>query len=75
MTKKKPNFESTVKEVDELVQRLESGDAGLEDSLETYEKGIAAIKAAQQQLVEAEQRVQLLIDKASTEESSEDDAV
>ncbi|WP_439100718.1 exodeoxyribonuclease VII small subunit [Congregibacter sp.] len=68
MTKKKANFETTLQEVDELVQRLESGDTGLEDSLKTYEKGIGAIKAAQQQLVEAEQRVQLLLDKEPAED-------
>ncbi|EED30739.1 exodeoxyribonuclease VII, small subunit [gamma proteobacterium NOR5-3] len=62
MTKKSRNFESVLQKVDELVQRLESSDTGLEDALSTYEKGVAAIALAHKQLADAEQRVQQLID-------------
>lgn len=58
-----PNFESTIKKLDTLIQRLENSDISLEDSLQAFEQGVKLTSAAQKALATAEQRVKLLIEK------------
>lgn len=64
MAKKKDvtpiDFESTLEELEALVQRLEKGDLNLEQSLKDFERGIQLTRSAQQALKEAEQKVQML---------------
>ena len=64
MAKKKDvtpiDFESTLEELEALVQRLEKGDLNLEQSLQDFERGIQLTRSAQQALKEAEQKVLML---------------
>ncbi|MDH5359840.1 MAG: exodeoxyribonuclease VII small subunit [Gammaproteobacteria bacterium] len=64
MAKKKDvtpiDFESTLEELEVLVQRLEKGDLNLEQSLQDFERGIQLTRSAQQALKEAEQKVLML---------------
>jgi exodeoxyribonuclease VII small subunit len=63
---KKPqpaNFESALKELETLVEDMEQGDISLEESLQKFERGIALSRACQQALQDAEQKVQILIEK------------
>jgi len=62
-SKKTPDFETSIAELETLVQALESGDLSLEDSLKTFERGIKLTRSCQSALQEAEQRVSILIDK------------
>ena len=57
---KKFDFETSIKELEALVARLEAGDLSLEDSLITFERGIKLTRECQQQLAAAEQKVTLL---------------
>jgi exodeoxyribonuclease VII small subunit len=55
------NFEANLGELERLVERMERGDLSLEDSLQQFEQGIQLIRACQQALQAAEQKVQLLM--------------
>ena len=65
MAKKKPpvDFESALKELESLVEKMEQEDIRLEDSLQYFERGIALTRHCQQALREAEQKVQILLEK------------
>ncbi len=57
------NFETALAELEKLVQGMESGELSLEDSLQAFEKGMQLSRDCQQALAEAEQKVQLLMEK------------
>ncbi len=54
-------FEESMKELEEVVAKLESGDATLDESLEYFEKGIKLSKNCQKMLDTAEKKVSVLI--------------
>jgi len=51
------SFEDAMKELEAVVNRLESGDVPLEDSIKLYERGAALKEHCQKKLAEAEQKV------------------
>jgi exodeoxyribonuclease VII small subunit len=53
-------FEAAVDEIEQIVQRLESGQLDLAQSLEQYSHGIDTLKECHQLLADAERRVTLL---------------
>lgn len=57
------DFEASLKELEELVERMEQGDLSLEQSLKDFERGVALTRSCQQALQEAEQKVQILMQK------------
>lgn len=61
--KKALNFEESLQTLEKLVTDLEKGDLSLEDSLKTFEEGIALTRHCQTALQEAEQKVQLLTEQ------------
>jgi exodeoxyribonuclease VII small subunit len=65
MTKKKTafSFEESLTELEQLVIKLERGDTSLEDSLQAFERGINLTRTCQKALLDAEQKVHVLIDK------------
>jgi len=60
MAKSKPGFEEQLKELEQIVTRLEQGDVSLEESLKLFEEGVRLARACQTALQEAEQKVQIL---------------
>ena len=54
------DFETALVQLEQLVQKLESGDLSLEASLQEYERGVQLTRVCQQALKQAEQRVQLV---------------
>ncbi|WP_456407037.1 exodeoxyribonuclease VII small subunit [Thiolapillus sp.] len=67
MSRKKPenlSFEEALSELETLVDRLEQGDISLEDSLKSFERGIALTRNCQQALSKAEQKVSILSNKS-----------
>lgn len=54
------DFESALTEVERVVHQLESGELGLSESLEQYERGIEKIKLCHQVLQRAEKRIAVL---------------
>jgi exodeoxyribonuclease VII small subunit len=65
MAKKKTgiDFEQSLGALQHLVERLESGELSLEDSLAAFEQGVALTRECQQALTLAEQRVQQLVEQ------------
>ena len=55
------SFESSLKELEEIVGRLEEGDLPLEQSLELFEQGIRLSRDCQKRLDEAERKVEILL--------------
>ncbi len=61
------DFEKSLEELEQLVERMEHGDLTLEDSLKDFERGIELTRACQKALQEAEQKVQQLVEKGDGE--------
>jgi len=74
---KKEKFEDQLKVVEDVVKALEAGKLGLEESLEKYESGIAALRSCYRILEEAERKIQVLVkekDGSLTAKDLESDA-
>ncbi|HSX70009.1 exodeoxyribonuclease VII small subunit [Pseudomonas subflava] len=61
--KKAVDFETSLAELQSLVERLESGELSLEDSLGAFEQGIRLTRECQASLAQAEQKVQQLLER------------
>ena len=57
------DFEKSLQQLEKIVTQMESGELGLEDSLNQFEQGIKLAKNCQDTLSNAEQRVEQLIEK------------
>jgi exodeoxyribonuclease VII small subunit len=55
------SFESSLRELEEIVEQLESGDLPLEESLELFERGVRLSRECQKRLDDAERRVEVLL--------------
>lgn len=68
--KKAVDFEHSLTELQQLVERLESGELSLEASLNCFEQGIRLTRECQAALAQAEQKVQILLERnGETEEA------
>jgi len=54
-------FEASLERLTGIVEKLENGDLGLEESLSLFEEGVRLARAAQTRLDAAEKRVEELI--------------
>jgi len=57
------DFEKSLQHLEKVVSQMESGELGLEESLEQFEQGIRLAKNCQDTLANAELRVEQLIEK------------
>lgn len=60
-------FETSLDELEQLVVRMEQGELSLDDSLQSFERGIALYRTCQGALDQARLRVNLLLDPAAPE--------
>ncbi len=67
-TPEKPDFESALKELETLVETMEKGDLSLEDSLRHFERGVQLSRTCQQALKDAEQKVEILMQKSGNDD-------
>ena len=67
MTEEKPRFEDALRQLEEIVQRLEKGELPLEESLKLYEEGIRLSRLCHAKLEEAEGRIEMLMKDARGE--------
>ncbi len=56
-------FEDSLEELEQLVEQMEQGDLSLEESLKSFERGVKLTSTCQKALQEAEQKVQILLEK------------
>lgn len=57
------SFETALKELEGLVERMEKGDRSLEESLQDFERGVTLTRQCQEALKTAEQKVQQLLEQ------------
>ena len=67
MAAKKENYENLMKELEEVVGQMESGELSLDKSMELYEKGIKLSNKVYKILNDAEGKIKIL-----TEEGEKD---
>ena len=60
-------FEKSLDELEQLVVRMEQGELSLDDSLQSFERGIALYRNCQSALEQAELRVKQLLDPSAPE--------
>ena len=64
--KPKPaGFEATLAELEQLVARMEAGELPLDEALRSFERGVQLTRECQSALQTAQQRVQILTQRAS----------
>ena len=55
------SFESSLKQLEQIVEKLEKGDLPLEDSIKLFEQGVSLSNACKTELEAAEGKVQVLM--------------
>ena len=63
---KQIDFESSLKALESIVERLEDENINLEDSVKSFEEGINLVKECQKQLQEAELKIKKLLDDGTS---------
>jgi exodeoxyribonuclease VII small subunit len=67
------DFEKSLDELEKLVGKMEQGEQSLDDSLKSYERGIALYRNCQTALEQAELRVKLLSDPDQPDQAQDFD--
>jgi len=58
---KELNFEETMKELEQVVQKLENGDLNLDESIKEFEKGMKLSRSVSKYLEDAEKKITILV--------------
>jgi exodeoxyribonuclease VII small subunit len=69
---KKQSFDNALKHLEEIVEQLESGQLGLEESLSRFEEGVKISVFCQEELQKTDGKVSLLIKKLNGEMELQD---
>ncbi len=69
---KKPDFETSLKELEEIVEQLETNDLTLDETLAKYESGIKIYKQCYQSLEKAEKKINILLKNSIGEARTEE---
>lgn len=64
---KSPDFEQTLRELEELVSKLEGGELPLDEALRTFERGVFLTRQCQDALKAAQAKVDILVAKDGEE--------
>lgn len=62
----KPNFENNINELEEIVSKLETGDASLDECIALFEKGARLTDECTKMIDEAEQKIKILFENGET---------
>lgn len=62
------SLEKSLAELESLVERLEGGELSLEDALKEFERGVKLTRECQTALKDAEQKVEILLNKTDDAE-------
>ena len=60
-----PDFETSLKRLEEIVKKLENGELSLDAALQLFEEGIKLSRFCHTKLEEAERRVEILLKNTS----------
>ncbi len=64
-------FEDSLKQLEDLVERLESGEVSLEESLQDFEQGVALVRTLRERLDQAQQRVDKIVEQEGGETAAQ----
>lgn len=64
-------FEDSLKQLEDLVERLESGEISLEESLQDFERGVALVSTLRERLDQAQQRVDKIVEQEGGETAAQ----
>ena len=67
------SFESTVSRLETIIDGMENQETGLQESLAAFEEGISLLNKAHAVLANAEQKVNVLIEKNAAQAEAGDD--
>ncbi|USN98761.1 MAG: exodeoxyribonuclease VII small subunit [Phycisphaeraceae bacterium] len=67
-------YEAAVEELESIIERIESGEIGLEDSISFYERGTKLLRRCRAVLGQAEQRIERLDADALADPATEPDS-
>ncbi len=59
--KKEHTFESSLNELEDILQKLEGSDLSLDESIKAFEKAMELVRIANEKIEKAEQKVKILI--------------
>ena len=65
-------FEKSIEELRERLEKLESGNIPLDDSLSLFEKGVKILNSANKKLSQMEKKVEILIEDSDGKIKRED---
>ncbi|MBV8137473.1 MAG: exodeoxyribonuclease VII small subunit, partial [Deltaproteobacteria bacterium] len=60
MAAKEKKFEEEIRDLETLVNQIDSGELTLEESISAFERGVALVKSLNRKLDEVERKVELL---------------
>ncbi len=69
---RKMSFEKAMARLEEIVQRLESGQASLDETIRLFEEGKRLGQDCRRQLTEVEKKIQKIVEKENGEIALED---
>ncbi len=61
MAEQEKKFEDELKELEETVARIDSGELSLEESIKAFEHGVALVRSLNQRLDEVEKKIEVLV--------------
>ncbi|MCB1119136.1 MAG: exodeoxyribonuclease VII small subunit [Chlamydiia bacterium] len=67
MTQKSLSFEASFERLEQILEKLNAGNVGLDETLKLYEEASGLLNTCQERLGEAEQKIQVLIKERSGE--------
>ena len=71
MAAKKQSYEENITQIDEILEKLESEELSLDDSISEYEKAIKLIKESEKLLEAGEGKVMKVLEKSGKVEMEE----
>jgi len=66
-----PTFEARLTRLEQIVEKLESGEVGLDESLKLYAEGAGLIRECRKTLADAEKKIAKLTESASGDLATE----
>ena len=69
------SFEQAIENLTEIVDRIETGQVSLAESLQQYEKGMAMIQHCRKILLDAEKRIEEIAENDAEEAIEEDEDI
>lgn len=67
MAKKKMTYKELMDTLEEIIEKLETGDLSVEDSMEKYEEGVKITRELLEILNKAEEKVKIMQDQEEVE--------